>query len=337
MRIAVDAMGGDFAPREVVRGAAIAAERDSRLNALLLVGDENAIRRELAELGRVSPKLQILHASESVGMEESPAMAVRKKKGSSISRAVELLRAGEADAMVSAGNTGAVMVAATLKLRPLAGVERPAVAAVMPSLQRPFVLVDAGANVDCSAGLLYQFAVMGTAYSSAVLGVESPVVGLLSVGREEEKGNETTREAFKLLKGSRLNFCGNVEGHDLFRGGTDVVVCDGFVGNVVLKTSESAGQAIAQWMRQEFTKNVIRRLGTLLLFGALRSLKKRLDTEGYGGAPLLGVNGICFITHGASSAWGIYHSIRVACDAVQNKLNERIVAGLARIGFGRAA
>jgi glycerol-3-phosphate acyltransferase PlsX len=196
---------------------------------------------------------------------------------------------------------------------------------VLPTQDRPFVLIDAGANTDCSASLLLEFAVLGSVYSRVILGQPDPVVGLLSIGGEDMKGNELTKEAFGLLSRSRLNFRGNVEGHDLFVGKTDVVVCDGFVGNVVLKTTESAAHAIGHWMKQEFRRNPLRMSGALLLSGALKAMKRRMDPEMYGGAPLLGVNGVCIITHGASSARAIFHAIRVAADAVRQNLNQLIV------------
>jgi len=325
MRIAVDAMGGDHAPREIVRGAVDAARRLEGVTQILLVGIEDAVRAELSELGDIPSKIEVVHASQVVDMHDKPVEALRRKKDSSIARAVDLVKSGEADAVVSAGNTGAVMVSATLKLRKLDAVERPAIATVMPTRNRPFVLLDAGANTDCTPKFLAQFGAMGHVYSKLILGQESPVVGLLSIGGEEVKGNDVTRESFKLLTDSGLNFRGNVEGHDLFEGETDVVVCDGFVGNVVLKTAESASIAIGHWLKQEFKKNPIRILGAMLLSGALRTMKRRLDPESYGGAPLLGVNGVCIITHGSSSSRAIYHAIRVAKDSVVGHLNDAIV------------
>ncbi len=326
MRIAVDAMGGDHAPREIVRGAAEAAASLSSVSKVFLVGDGTAVQRELKDISDRSGKLEVRHASEVVGMDEMPAQAVRRKRDSSIGRAVDMVKKGEADAVVSAGNTGAVVVAATLKLRTLEGVERPVIAAVMPTRNRPFVLIDAGANIDCTPALLTQFAAMGAVYSRLILGQATPVVGLLSIGGEEIKGNEATKETLKLLNQSRLNFRGNVEGHDLFEGETDVVVCDGFVGNIVLKTSESLASAIGHWMKSEFQRNPIRMLGVALLSGAVRAMKRRMDPETYGGAPLLGVNGVCIITHGASSHRAIFHAIRVAADSIHHHLNEEIVS-----------
>ncbi len=323
-------MGGDFAPREIVAGAVHAARRLEGISRLLLVGDEQAITRELQSHRKVPESITVVHASEVVGMDEKPAQAVRRKRDSSIVRAVDLVKAGEADAVVSAGNTGAAVAAATLKLRTLEGIERPAIATVLPTPQRPFVLIDAGATVACTPSMLLQFAAMGSVYSEVILGHASPVIGVLSIGAEESKGNDFTREVYALLQKSPLNFRGNIEGHDLFKGQTDVVVCDGFTGNVVLKTSESTAHAVITWMRSEFKRTPVRLLGTLLLSGALRSLRRRLDPEMYGGAPLLGINGVCIITHGASSRKAIFHAVRVATESVRHHLNEQIVAEVKR-------
>jgi phosphate acyltransferase len=325
MRIAVDAMGGDHAPKEIVAGAVQAARGLKDLTTLILVGQEDVIRQELKQYGPIPEKLVIRHASEVVGMEETPALAIRKKKDNSISRMMDMINAGEADAAVSAGNTGAMVVAATLKLRTLEGIDRPAIATVMPTMGRPIVLIDAGANTDCSAGLLAEFGVMGSVYAREILGQKNPVVGLMSIGGEDSKGNETTKEAFRLLTDAPVNFRGNVEGHDLFRGEIDVVVCDGFVGNVVLKTSESVAHAIGSWLKKEFKANAIRILGAILLQGALKTIKRKMDPEMFGGAPLLGVNGVCIITHGSSSRTAIYHAVRVACESVGQHVNDHII------------
>lgn len=328
MRIAVDAMGGDHAPREIVKGAVDAINGIKGLEKLYLVGDEAAVRAELRNCGCNRPEIIVKHASEVIGMDEAPAQAVRRKKDSSIGRAVDLVKQGEADAVISAGNTGAAVVAATLKLRALDGVTRPAIAAVMPTRLNPFVLLDVGANIDSPPEMIRDFAIMGRIYSEIILGQNNPVIGLLSIGTEDIKGNDATKEAFKLLEESDLNFRGNVEGHDLFTGETDVVVCDGFVGNVVLKSTESAAQAIGHWIKEEFKKGPIRILGCLLLAGALKTIKRKLDPEMYGGAPLLGVNGICIITHGASSSKAIYHAIRVGAESIQSGLNNKITTEL---------
>jgi glycerol-3-phosphate acyltransferase PlsX len=332
MRIALDAMGGDFAPKEIVAGAVEAAARLERVTQILLVGNEKAIRDELAAFPAVSRKIEIRHAAEVVGMEETPALAIRKKKDSSIGRAVDLLKSGEADVVVSAGNTGAVVVAATLKLRLLEGVLRPGIATVLPTQGRPLLLIDAGATIDCTPAMLAQFAVMGSVYAREVLGQSAPVVGLLSVGGEDSKGNEITKEAFQILSSAALHFRGNVEGHDLFRGETDVVVCDGFVGNIVLKTAESVAHAITHWLKQELTRNALRMLAALILRGGLKKMKQRIDPELFGGAPLLGVNGTCIITHGASSRRAIFHAIRVACDAVVHHVNDHMIEEIKKLG-----
>ena len=330
MRIALDAMGGDHAPHEIVAGAVQAASGLNDLKELILVGDEAAIQQELSKAGNVSPKIRIVHATEVIEMDESPAQGIRRKKDSSVSRAVDLVKAGEADAVVSAGHTGALVVASTLKLRTLEGVDRPAIALVLPTRSKPMILLDAGAYPDATPEMLAQFAIMGSIYSKVIFHNENPSVGLLSIGDEENKGNETTKAAFKLISEAPINFKGNVEGNDLFEGETDVVVCDGFVGNVVLKTSESLASTISLWLKSEFKKNPVRMLGGLISKGAFKSLKQKLDRESYGGALLMGVNGVCIITHGGSSANAIYHAVRVACESLEFKLNHLIVDEISR-------
>lgn len=325
-------MGGDFAPREIVAGTVQAARAFPEISRLYLVGDERAVRDELAKAGQVPSSVEVRHASEVVGMEEAPAVAIRRKKDSSIGRAVDLVKNGDAEAIFSAGNTGAAVAATALKLRTLEGVQRPAIACVMPTPVKPFVLVDAGATPDCTPELLVQFAVMGSVYSQQILGVEKPLVGLLSVGTEDSKGNGVTKDAFRLLQEAPLNFHGNVEGHDLYEGRVDVVVCDGFVGNVVLKTSEAVAHTMGRWLKEEFTKNPIRILGALLLKSALQTIRDRADASSKGGAPLLGVNGICIIGHGVSNAYAVYNGIRVAKESVEHQLNIKIVEGLKKVG-----
>ena len=318
-------MGGDHAPHEIVKGAVEAARQLTGISRLFLVGREEVVRSELAKHGRVPGMIEVRAAADVIAMDESPAQAVRRKRDSSVSRAIDMVRDDEADAVVSAGNTGALVAAATLKLRTLEGVERPSIAAIMPTRGKPFVLIDAGANPDCSPQQLLQFAVMGQIYSREILGQARPVVGLLSIGGEDNKGNELTREAFQLLKATPLNFKGNVEGHDLFHGEIDVVVCDGFVGNVVLKTSESTARVVGQWMKQEFTRTPLRKLGALMLSGALRTMKQKMDPEAYGGAPLLGVNGVCIKAHGSSKAHAIFHAVRVAGESIGHHVTHHIV------------
>lgn len=328
MRVAVDAMGGDFAPREIVAGAVDAARRLPSLDKLILVGDRDAVGAELAKHGPTPGNIEICHASQVIGMEEKPADSVRRKKDSSISRAVDMVKHGQAEAMMSAGNTGAVVVAATFKLRKLEGVDRPAIAAILPTPHKPFVLIDAGANTECTPLNLAQFAAMGNVYAREILRRDRPVIGLMSIGTEETKGNEITRETFRVLSKSGLEFKGNIEGHDLFKGEIDVAVCDGFVGNVILKTSESVGHAVGAWIKAEFTAGPVRMLGALLLRGATRHMQEVMNPAVYGGAPLLGVNGVCIISHGSSNALAAYNAIRVAVESVDQKLTERLVAGV---------
>ena len=324
MRVAVDAMGGDNAPRAVVDGCVQAVARYPQLEEMILVGDETALQAELDRLGGRPDKVRIVHASQVVGMGESPAHALRRKRDSSIARAVDLVRDGEARAIVSAGNTGAAVAATKIKLRTLAAVERPAIATVLPSPRGGFVLIDAGANIDCKPDHLLQFAVMGNIYAREILHRPAPRVGLLSIGEEEAKGNELTREAFRMLERAAINFVGNVEGRRLFSEPPDVVVCDGFVGNVVLKTSESVATALQTWLKTELTTNPLRMLGALLSRGAYKSIARTSDYAEYGGAPLLGVNGACIIAHGASSPMAIRNAVRVAIEFESHHVSDRI-------------
>ena len=338
MRIAVDAMGGDFAPREIVRGAVEAARAwpDAEI---VLVGDEAAVRAELAaDKAAGLPNVSVVHASQTIGMGEPPVQAVRAKRDSSIVRGMQMLRAKEADAFLSAGSTGAMVAAALLFVGRVRYLKRPAIGTVLPTIGKPYLLLDMGATVDCSPQELEQFAVMGSIYSSAVLGQRKPRVGLLSIGTEEEKGNAVTKETHALLaRNPLLEFVGNVEGHDLFKGEMDVCVADGFVGNVVLKTIESEARGISTLLKRAFTRNPLRMLGALLLKGAVRDLKKVMDPELYGGAPLLGVNGTVIITHGASSHKAIYHAIRVASECVRQGVAGKITDHLAQMDRSRAA
>ncbi len=332
MRISIDAMGGDFAPREIVEGTLQAAKSLPGVDKLFLVGDETAIQAELDKCkGPVPACIEIVHASEVVGMGESPAVAIRRKKDSSIARSIALVKDGKADAIFSAGNTGAAVAAATLKLRTLEGVTRPAIATVMPTPKAPFVLLDAGANPDSTPEMLQQYAVMGSIYSREILGVKNPSVGLLSIGEEAAKGNETTKKTFGLLEQTELNFVGNVESGDLYGGKVDVAVCDGFVGNVVLKTSEAVARMIAGWLKTMFRANPLRILGALLSSGVFKEMKSHADPASHGGAPLLGANGVVIIGHGSSNALATFNAIRVASEAVDHDLNHLIESELKRI------
>ncbi len=325
MRIALDAMGGDYAPRNTIEGAALALKELPEIEKLFLVGDSTAIERELRRLECNDPRIEIFQASEVVAMKESAAKSVRHKKDSSICRAVDLVKNGSAHAVVSAGHTGAAVAACVLKLRTLKGIERPAVACLLPTESKVFVLIDAGANPDSTPENMLQFAIMGAVFSEHALGYKNPSVALMSIGEEDSKGNDVTKEAFKLLKSSGLNFRGNIEGRDLFENPSEVVVCDGFTGNVVLKTSEAIAHAVFTWLKHELFRTPLRRLGAKLAEGAFRSIQKKTNYEEYGGMPLLGVNGVCIIAHGASSALAIKNAIRAAMQSIKHEINPQIL------------
>lgn len=327
-RVALDAMGGDRGPVVNIEGA-VAAARELGLS-VLLVGNEEELSRSLRRHSTNGLGITICHAPETVGMNESPSAALRKKKHSSIRVGLELVKRGEADAFISAGNTGAVMATAMVTLGSLPGVERPAIALIVPTLRGQAILLDAGANADCKPRHLLQFAIMGDIYARQVMGKTSPTVGLLSIGEEESKGNELTREAFKELEEERsLNFIGNVEGREVFSGAADIIVCDGFTGNIALKISESAAEFFTVLLKEELEKGLVGKLGALLTRGAFRRFKKRVDYTEYGGAPLLGVGGMCIISHGRSTAKAIKNAIRVAAECVENKVIEHIRKGIA--------
>lgn len=328
MRICVDVMGGDHGCGVLISGARAALESLPQLQKLLLVGQEAEIQSALLTHRVTDPRVEIVHASEVLTMEDKPLEAVRKKKDSSLVRAIELVREGRADAIISPGNTGA-LVAGSLKLRRLEGVERPALAARMPSRTGDFILIDAGANPECEPLHFAQFAVMGSLYASKVLGIRNPRVGVLSNGSEEGKGTALTREAARLCGLLDLNFIGYAEGFDLFNDAVDVVVTDGFTGNVVLKTSESLGYAMMHMLKKELTASPVRKLGALISQGAFRSLKKRLDPEVYGGAVLLGLRGNVIKAHGSARERAMANAIRVAAEAVQHRVNESIVEAIA--------
>src|SRR5271165_4609453 len=325
MRIALDAMGGDYAPQNIIEGAALGLKEFPEIDTLYLVGDTAAIERELKRLECKDPRIEISHASEVVAMKESGAKAVRHKKDSSICRAVDLVKNGSAHAVVSAGHTGAAVAASVLKLRTLNGIGRPAVACLLPTESNVFVLIDAGANPDSNPENLVQFAIMGSVFSAHVLGYNNPSVALMSISEEDMKGSDVTKEAFKLLKVSGLNFRGNIEGHDLFEKPAEVVVCDGFTGNVVLKTTEAVAHAILSWLKLELFRNPVCRLGAKLAEGAFKSIRKKTNYEEYGGVPLLGVNGVCIIAHGASSPVAIKNAIRAATESIKQEINPKIL------------
>ncbi len=325
MKIAVDAMGGDFGHCVLLDGA-IQAARKWEVE-IFLVGDQDLINLELGNHNLQGLKIYVKHAPEVIEMDES-ASAFRKKRGSSIRVATELVKRGEADAVISAGNTGAAMASAKILLGSLKGVERPAIATILPTIKGIALLLDAGANVDCKPHHLFQFAVMGSIYSKDILGIENPKVGLLNIGEEESKGNVLTKETFKRLKNGGLNFIGNVEGKDLYSGKVDVVVCDGFTGNIALKISESVAEMISKYFQQEIPKKFLWKLGYLMMKPCFKNFKKMVDYDEYGGAPLLGINGVCIICHGRSGAKAIKNAIRVTTDFIQRKVNNHIQKSL---------
>ncbi len=326
--IAVDAMGGDNAPAIEIEGA-IAAARDFRAR-ILLVGQEELIRAELARQGVPNPRKQRLHieivnATEVITMEDPVAQSVRRKRDSSIRVAARLVREGKAQGLVSAGNTGAVMATAKLVIGTLPSVDRPALAGIFPTLKgKGTVLIDVGANPECKPEHLKQFAIMGSIYSRSILGVANPRVGLMSIGEEDIKGNELTKETQNLLRESPINFVGNVEGRDIFTGDVDVIVCDGFTGNVILKSCEGLVEAIMGLLRTELGQTMLTQTGAILSRQAFRSVKKRLDYSEFGGAPLLGCKQICLICHGSSTPKAIRNAIRVAKEFCQAGLSEQI-------------
>lgn len=323
MKIALDAMGGDYAPAVTVEGALETVREYDDLE-VILFGDESQIKSELKGKKYPSHRIHIRHTSQVIGMHESPAAVLRKKKDSSIRRAVDSVKNKEADAVVSAGNSGVAMATALFILGTSKGVDRPAIAAVMPTLKGLFVLIDAGANVDCKAENLLQFALMGSSYCSTILGRQEPRVALLSIGEEDTKGNELTRETFKLLKEANLNFIGNIEGKDVFSGDADVVVCDGFIGNIVLKTSEGLAEVIIKMLKREIAGLATGRIGYLFMKPALKNFRKKTDYAEYGGAPLLGINGTCIISHGRSTARAIKNALKVAMEFSKKKVHEII-------------
>jgi glycerol-3-phosphate acyltransferase PlsX len=328
--IAVDAMGGDHAPEAEVEGAVRAAK--AYKVQIVLVGREELVQKELARYeDSMGLPIQVMHASEVVTMEDSAARAMRSKRDSSIRVASRLVRDGVVQGLVSAGNTGAVMATAKTVQGMVHGVDRPALGTVFPTVKgTPVVMMDVGANVDCSPQMLAQFAVMGDIYSRLIFGNKSPRVGLLSIGEEEHKGNELTRAAWPLLRSLPLNFIGNVEGGDLYSGRADVIVCDGFIGNVALKVSEGVIEIIVKMLKDSLQGSIPAQMGYLLASKALKGFKKRLDYSEYGGAPLLGVKGVCIICHGRSNANAIKNAIQIAAQFAEKRINQRIESELKR-------
>ena len=327
MKIAVDAMGGDHAPGVVIDGA-IAAVKEYNLE-IVLVGDMQKIKSLLAKGRYFGDKISIEHAEEVIGMHDSPATSVRRKRNSSIVVGINMVKDGRADAFFSAGNTGAVVCAGTLGLGLLPGVERPGIAIITPTLKGISLIIDVGANIEAKPLHLLQYAVMGGAYLQYIFDRPNPSVGLLNVGEEESKGTDFTKEAYELLSKSNVNFIGNVEGKAMFSGVCDVIVCDGFVGNVTLKVIEGTAEAIQVFLKRHLLKaNLLGKIGILLLKKTFIKFKKELDYADYGGAPLLGVNGVVIIGHGRSNARAIKNAIRVAGEEVEKQVNQRIIEAL---------
>jgi phosphate acyltransferase len=321
-RIAIDAMGGDHAPEEIVAGALLAANEYPGAS-LTLYGDEARVRALLR--GPAAARIAVVHSPESVPRDQHASQALRSADRTSLGMAVSAIKAGEADAVVSAGNSGAFLAIALIKLRTIEGIARPAIATVWPAVHGWTVLIDSGANVDCRAEWLEQFGIMGSAYASAVLGVERPKVALLSIGEERTKGNSLVLEAAALLERAPINFIGNIEGKDMFHDVADVVVTDGFVGNVLLKTAEGMVAAMSEVIKDTLLRrNIMNLLGTALLAPSLRGLRRRFDYETYGGAPLLGVRGNCIYTHGRVSRRGIKGAILSAISEVEHDVVGRI-------------
>lgn len=329
MRIAIDAMGGDFAPRQIVDGALGAARQLGC--GLVLVGRREAIEPELARHGGVGRlDLCIVDAPDVVGMAESPVAALRRRPGASIRVAADLVAGGEAAALFSAGNTGAAVVAAHSAFGMLPGVDRPALAATVPTRTgRPAVLLDTGATIECRPQHLVQFAVMGTVFARVALGIAHPRVGLLSIGEEETKGNDLTRETHRLLKDGPLNFIGNLEAREAYSGEADVIVCDGFTGNITLKVSEGLVETVEHLLRQELARTFTARVGALLSRRAFRRFRARVDYSEYGGAPLVGVAGLCIVGHGRSSAKAVRSAVTLATRFVEGGFLDRLSRDIA--------
>ncbi|NWK54570.1 phosphate acyltransferase PlsX [Verrucomicrobiaceae bacterium N1E253] len=337
MNIALDAMGGDNAPFATIKGARNALKLYPEISRLFLVGDSAALQSEMDKYKLDDSRATIIHAPDVVEMHESGAKALRRKKNSSISIATDLVKSGDAAAVVSAGNTGAAVAAATVKLRTLNGVERAGIATAMPNEYGICNLLDAGANPEAKPSHLVTYAIMGAVYARQVLGVEKPNIGLMSNGEEDEKGTTFTKETFALLNHMHntgrapFNFVGNVEGHDLFASKLDVVLTDGFTGNIVLKSCEATAKAMSKWLKLEFKRSPFRIMGAAIARGAFKAVKKRSSYEYVGGSPLLGVKGTCIIAHGSSSPLAIQNAIRVAVESVSQEVNPHIEEALLEI------
>jgi len=324
IRVTIDAMGGDHAPYSIVEGAVQAYRELGDKVEISLVGNSDIVKTELAKLNATDMPIRIIHSDEAIGMADEPAESVRKKPNSSIVVGLEQQKKGESDAFISAGNTGAVMAGSLLVLGRLKGVNRPAIGTFFPSERGRSLVLDVGANSDCKAINLYQFALMGAIYYSHMFSNENPTIGLLSIGEEKSKGNELTIASHKLISETDLNFAGNIEGRDILKGKADVVICDGFVGNIILKFAESIDSFLGETVRRKVRANLLAKIGALLLRPAFRDLKKKLDYAEYGGAPLLGVNGVSIICHGGSSAKAIKNAVSMSMTMVAKNINNLI-------------
>lgn len=328
MQIALDAMGGDHGPQELIAGALLAAD-DTDLE-ICLVGDETLLKKHLETISvrqGTASRIKVIHAPSVIGMDENPVDAIRKKKDSSIMVAFDLVKSGEASAVVSAGNSGATLAAAVRKLGRLKNVARPGLASIFPTLKGPVVIMDVGANVECRPVHLYQFGIMASGFSR-LYKVDKPRVGLLTIGEESGKGNNLVKEAYALLEKSPLNFIGNIEGRDVFQGDVDVIVCDGFVGNICLKISEGLAEVAMKMLRDEIGKSTMAKIGYLLARPAFMKFKRRVDYAEYGGAPLLGIKGTTIICHGKSSAFAIKNALLEAMEMENLNINEVITRDL---------
>ena len=326
IRIAVDAMGGDYAPEAVVKGAVLAVKELGI--PLTLVGQQDLIARELASLTYDPDKISVHHCTEAAAMGDSPIEVIRRKKDASIRVALELVKTNQVQGVVSAGNSGATMALAVVVLGKLPGIERPALGAIFPSYYSPTLLIDVGANVDCTPFQLVQFAVMAVPLAKYILKRPNPKIGILSIGEEDSKGNDLVRQTAEILRKMPLNFLGNVEGRDIYSGKVDIVVCDGFVGNVCLKVSEGLAENMGAMLKEEIRAKIGSRIGYIFMKPAFQAYSKRLDYAEYGGVPLLGVNGIVVISHGASNPRAIMNAVRVAKQAVENRFDVHVLEGL---------
>ncbi|MGB0991134.1 MAG: phosphate acyltransferase PlsX [Akkermansiaceae bacterium] len=337
MKIALDAMGGDNAPEVTIEGAKNALKLYPAIEKLFLVGDAAVLDKQIEKYKLTDKRAAVVHAPDVVGMDESGAKALRRKKKSSIAVATDLVKSGDADAVVSAGNTGAAVAAATVKLRTLQGVDRAGIASALPNEHGICNMLDAGANPEAKPQHLVTYAIMGAVYAKQVLGVKKPKIGLMSNGEEDEKGTTFTKETFALLKHlestgrAPFEFLGNIEGHDLFETEVNVALCDGFTGNIILKTCEATAKAMSKWLKLEFKRSPFRIMGAAIAQGAFKAVKKKSSYEYVGGSPLLGINGVCIIGHGGSSALAIQNAIRVATETVSQQVNPEIEEALLEI------